>query len=141
MEHHGIYSKLTALPDVLYFDDITSQKLPFYGANIKYRMTFTGGGKKTVEISKYRGAVIKVFLDGDFPPHRLYLGELAQGEHTLELVFFGNRMNTLGQLHNTDDNIPWAGNGAWRTKGRFWTDEYMLYPTGIMTAPRILTEE
>ena len=50
---------------MLYFDDITSQKLPFYGANIKYRMTFTGGSKKTVEISKYRGAVIKVFLDGE----------------------------------------------------------------------------
>lgn len=147
VEHHGIYSKITKLPDVLYFDDITSQKLPFYGANIKYSMKFTGGGKKTVEISKYRGAVIKVYVDGnckgyiDFPPHRCYLGELADGEHTLELEFFGNRMNTLGQLHNTDDNIPWAGNGSWRTKGRFWTDEYMLYPTGIMTAPRILTEE
>ena len=147
VEHHGIYSKITSLPDKLYFDDITSQKLPFYGANILYSMKFTGGGKKTVEISKYRGAVIKVYVDGeckgyiDFPPHRLYLGELAEGEHTLTLEFFGNRMNTLGQLHNTDDNIPWAGNGAWRTNGRFWTDEYMLYPTGIMTAPRILTEE
>ena len=147
VEHHGMYSKITALPDVLYFDSITSQGLPFYGANIRYQMKFTGGGKKTVEISQYRGAVIKVYVDGeckgyiDFPPHRLYLGELAEGEHTLTLEFFGNRMNTLGQLHNTDDNIPWAGNGSWRTNGRFWTDEYMLYPTGILTAPRILTEE
>lgn len=100
-----------------------------------------------MEISKYRGAVIKVFLDGkeagyvDFPPHRLYLGELPYGEHTLELEFFGTRINTLGQLHNTNDNIPWAGSVSWRTSGRFWTDEYMLYPQGIMTAPRILTEE
>lgn len=147
VEHHGFYSKITAPQEVLYFDDITSQKLPFYGANITYKMTFTGGGKKTVEVSKYRGAVIKVFLDGvckgyiDFPPHRLYLGDLADGEHVLELVLYGNRMNTLGQLHNTDDNIWWSGNGAWRTKGRFWTDEYMLHPTGILTAPRILTEE
>lgn len=143
----GDHVLITDLPKCLYFDSITKQKLPFYGGNIRYKMKFSGGGKKTVEISKYRGAVIKVFLDGeckgyiDFPPHRLYLGNLSDGEHDLELVFFGNRMNTLGQLHNTNDDIPWAGNASWRTKGRFWTDEYQLYPTGIMTAPRILTEE
>ena len=147
VENYGIYSKITDLPEKLYFDSITTQRLPFYGGNVKYSFKFNGGGKKTVEISKYRGAVIKAFLDGkalgyvDFPPHRLYLGELSDGEHTLELELFGTRINTLGQLHNTNDNIPWAGSVSWRTTGRFWTDEYMLYPQGIMTAPRILTEE
>ncbi len=147
VEHHGVDSRITALPEVLYFDNIVSQKLPFYGANIKYSFKINGGGKKTLEISRYRGAVIKVYVDGehkgyiDFPPHRCDLGELADGEHTVDLVFFGNRMNTLGQLHNTDDNIPWSNGRAWRTNGRFWTDEYMFYPTGIMTAPRILTEK
>ena len=147
VEHHGVRSKITPLPEVLCFDDIVTQKLPFYGANITYRFPITGGGRKTLEISRYRGAVIKVFVDGehkgyiDFPPHRCDLGDLSEGEHTVELVFFGNRMNTLGQLHNTDDNIPWAGNQAWRTKGRFWTDEYRFYPTGIMTAPRLLTQK
>ncbi|MBQ9747710.1 MAG: hypothetical protein IJV98_02895 [Clostridia bacterium] len=147
VEHHGVESRITKLPDVLYFDDITRQGLPFYGANITYRFTVMGGGRKTLEISRYRGAVIKVYVDGehkgyiDFPPHRCDLGELSEGEHTVELVFFGNRMNTLGQLHNTGDNIPWANNASWKTTGRFWTDEYMLYPTGILTAPALLTEK
>ncbi len=147
VEHHGVSSTVTALPEKLYFENIASQKLPFYGANIKYSFEIEGGGKKTVEVSKYRGAVIKVYVDGnhkgyiDFPPHRCDLGELSEGKHTVTLEFFGNRMNTLGQLHNTNDDIPWANNDSWRTKGRFWTDDYLFYPTGIMTSPRILTEE
>lgn len=147
VEHHGVTSTVTKLPDILYFENIVNQKLPFYGANIKYSFKIMGGGKKTIEISKYRGAVIKVFVDGehkgyvDFPPHRCDLGELSDGEHTVDLILYGNRMNTLGQLHNTNDDIPWANSDSWRTKGRFWTDDYMFYPTGIMTSPRILTEE
>ena len=124
-----------------------SRELAFYGGNLTYRFTIEGGGKKTIEIGKYRGAVIKVFVDGeekgyvDFPPHRLFLGELSEGEHTVELILYGNRMNTFGQLHKTDEFLEWTGPDSWRTKGRFWTDEYMLTRTGILTAPRILTEE
>ncbi len=146
VEHHGVESTVTKLPEKLYFENIVNQKLPFYGANIKYSFKIMGGGKKTLEISKYRGAVIKVFVDGehkgyiDFPPHRCDLGELSEGEHTIVLIFFGNRMNTLGQLHNTNDDIPWVSSDSWKSKGRFWTDDYMFYPTGIMTSPRLLTE-
>jgi hypothetical protein len=121
--------------------------MAFYGGNISYKFKINGGGKKTIEISKYRGAVIKVFVDGeergyiDFPPHRLCLGELSEGEHEVELVLYGNRMNTFGQLHKTDEHLEWTGPDSWRTRGRFWTDEYQLTRFGILTAPRILTEE
>jgi hypothetical protein len=147
VEVHGYYAKITTLPDVLYFDSITNQKMGFYGGNLKYTFKIEGGGKKTIEISKYRGAVIKVLLDGkemgyiDFPPHRLDLGEISEGEHTVDLILYGNRMNTFGQLHKTNEHLAWTGPDSWRTKGRFWTDEYMLTRTGILTAPAILTEE
>jgi hypothetical protein len=147
VEVHGYYARITALPECLYFESITNQKMGFYGGNLKYSFKMYGGGKKTLEISKYRGAVIKVLVDGeekgyiDFPPHRLCLGELTEGEHTVELILYGNRMNTFGQLHKTDEHLAWTGPDSWRTKGRFWTDEYMLTRTGILTAPRILTEE
>ena len=147
VEVHGYYAKITNLPDVLYFDSITNQKMGFYGGNLKYTFKIMGGGRKTIEISKYRGAVIKVFLDGeekgyiDFPPHRLDLGEIPEGEHTVDLILYGNRMNTFGQLHKTNEHLAWTGPDSWRTKGRFWTDEYMLTRTGILTAPAILTAE
>ena len=144
---HGYYSTVTAMPEKLYFEDVTRQKLGFYGGNIRYSFKINGGGKKTLEISKYRGAVIKVFVDGeekgyiDFPPHRLCLGELTEGEHTVDLVLYGNRMNTFGQLHKTNEFLEWTGPDSWRTKNRFWTDEYQLTRFGILTAPRLLTEE
>ncbi len=147
VEARGYYPVITELPNVLYFKDIVDQKLAFYGGNLKYSFTIMGGGKKTIEIGKYRGAVIKVFVDGeekgyvDFPPHRLFLGDLSEGEHAVEIILYGNRMNTFGQLHKTDEFLAWTGPDSWRTNGRFWTDEYMLTRTGILTAPRILTEE
>ncbi|MBQ8447372.1 MAG: hypothetical protein IJX27_00390 [Clostridia bacterium] len=147
VEVHGYYATVTSLPEKLYFEDVTRQKLGFYGGNIRYSFKINGGGRKTLEISKYRGAVIKVFVDGeekgyiDFPPHRLSFGELAEGEHTVELVLYGNRMNTFGQLHKTNEHLEWTGPDSWRTKGRFWTDEYQLTRFGILTAPRLLDEE
>ncbi|MBQ9746999.1 MAG: hypothetical protein IJW21_09300, partial [Clostridia bacterium] len=144
---HGYYATVTALPEKLYFENLTRQKLGFYGGTVKYTFKINGGGRKTLEISKYRGAVIKVLVDGEekgyiaFPPHRLSLGELAEGEHTVELVLYGNRMNTFGQLHKTDEHPSWPGPDSWRTKGRFWTDEYQLTRFGILTAPRLLDEE
>ena len=147
VEVHGYYAKITTLPNELYFDSITNQKMGFYGGNLKYTFQITGGGRKTIEVSKYRGAVIKVLLDGkemgyiDFPPHRLDLGEIPEGKHTVDLILYGNRMNTFGQLHKTNEHLAWTGPDSWRTKGRFWTDEYMLTRTGILTAPSILTAE
>jgi hypothetical protein len=147
VEVHGYYATVTALPEKLYFESLTNQKLGFYGANVRYRFKINGGGKKTIEISKYRGATIKVFVDGeekgyvDMPPHRLFLGELTEGEHEVELVLYGNRMNTFGQLHKVDDHLAWTGPDSWRTKGSLWTDEYQLTKFGILAAPRILTEK
>ncbi|MBE6654576.1 MAG: hypothetical protein E7608_03880 [Ruminococcaceae bacterium] len=146
VEVRGYYPVITELPDVLYFKDIVDQKLAFYGGNVRYSFKINGGGQKTIEVGKYRGAVIKVLVDGeekgyvDFPPHRLYLGELSEGEHTVDLILYGNRMNTFGQLHKTDEFLKWTGPDSWRTGDRFWTDEYMLVRTGILTAPRILTK-
>ncbi len=144
---HGYYATVTEIPKEMYFESLTSQKMGFYGGNVRYSFTFSGGGKKTLEIAKYRGAVVKVFVDGeekgyvDFPPHRLSLGELSEGEHTVEMVLYGNRMNTFGQLHKTNEHLEWTGPDSWRTKDRFWTDEYQLTRFGILTAPRILTEK
>ena len=69
------------------------------------------------------------------------IGEIPEGKHTVDLILYGNRMNTFGQLHKTNEHLAWTGPDSWRTKGRFWTDEYMLTRTGILTAPSILTAE
>lgn len=128
--------------------DIVSQGMPFYGGNLTYKTSFVSdGGEKTLEITRYAGALMKVRMDGKemgamiYPPARLGLGAVTAGEHTLEITLFGNRANTFGTLHNVDENISYCGPASWVTRGgRFWCPEYITKRTGILTSPRILTK-
>ena len=140
--------KLTEREKTLYFDDTTKQGLAFYGGNITYRFEYDGGGKKTIEVRRFVGTAISVDVDGKrvpgmlaFPPNRLYLGDLPCGKHIIDVTLYGNRMNTLGQLHNTILKPSYTDPGMWRPKGRFFTPEYMLRRHGILTTPVILSEE
>lgn len=140
--------RITKKPDALYFDSITGQALSFYGGNFTYHMKYTGGGKKTLEIRRFTATAISVAVDGKrvpgmlcYPPNRLYLGELPEGTHDIDITVYGSRMNTLGQLHNTILKPSYTDPGMWRPKGKFFTPEYMLRAYGIFTTPVILTEE
>lgn len=143
----GEKASITSLPDKLTYQSITEQNLSFYGGNITYSFEIDGGGKKAIEVTDYRGAVIKVKVDGKqkgyiaFPPYKLDLGKLSKGKHKIDLILYGNRMNTFGQLHNANNPIAWAGPNSWRTSGTTWTNDYMLRKTGILSSPIILTEE
>ena len=149
----GVYAvgrniKLVEKPEKLYFDDVVKQSLPFYGGNITYSFDYTGEGEKTLEIRRFSGAAISVRVDGErvhgmlaFPPNRLYLGKLEKGVHRIDITLYGDRMNTLGQLHNTILKPSYTAPNMWRPKGRFYTPEYMLRPHGIFTTPAILDEE
>lgn len=145
---HGTEAYITELSKNLYFESLTMQNLPFYSANVHYYMEFEGGGRTSLEISKYRGATVKVIVDGreagyiDVPPYNLPLGELTEGKHTVELILYGNRANTFAPLHSASETLDWAytGGGAWNTKERFFIPEYQLFRFGILSSPRILIE-
>ena len=137
--------KIVERPKKLYFDDISKQALPFYGGNITYHLEYAGEGEKTLEIRRFSGTAISVCVDGKrvegmvaFPPNRLYLGKLDKGSHSVDITLYGNRMNTLGQLHNTIVKPSYTDPGMWRPKGRFFSPEYLLRPHGIFTTPVIL---
>ena len=138
--------KITSLPEKLWFDDVTKQGLSFYGGNITYHFDYTGGGNKTLEIKRFVGTAFSVEVDGKrvpgmlaFPPNRLPLGELSEGTHRIDVTLYGNRMNTLGQLHNTILKPSYTDPGMWRPKGKFYTPEYMLRQHGILTTPSLLS--
>lgn len=144
----GTSAKITEMPKKIGYMDIVSQGMPFYGGNLTYKTSFVSdGGEKTLEITRYAGALMKVRMDGKemgamiYPPARLGLGAVTAGEHTLEITLFGNRANTFGTLHNVDENISYCGPASWVTRGgRFWCPEYITKRTGILTSPRILTK-
>jgi len=139
----GCEKKIIAPSDKAGFSDLSYQGLPFYGGNVTYKTEIDiPEGKLKIRASRYRGAAVKVYVDGKdmgisaFPPYITETGKLAAGRHTVEFKCFGNRHNTFAALHNcSDDN--WYGPGIWYTKDTAWTYEYNFGQTGIITSPVI----
>lgn len=126
------------------FGDWCVQGLPFYGGNLTYKIPFelAEDGDIQVRATQFRCALVKVRVDGKdwgmiaFSPYNLTVHGLSKGSHMLELVAFGNRVNTFGMLHNCNHTEPWPGHpDSFRTKDAAWAYEYQLKPSGILISP------
>ena len=141
----GRHCILTPLTDKLAFGNICTQGLPFYGANITYKIPIITSKdcQMKVSIPQFRCPVIKVILDGKdcgniaFSPYERIINDVSAGRHILEITAFGNRINTFGTLHNCNRSETWIGPKAWRTTGPAWAYEYQLHETGILVSPVI----
>ncbi len=141
----GAQAKVTAAVKTLCFGDITSQGLPFYGGNITYHLKArTTNNKLSVKASCYRGHLLRVAVDGTdcgviaYAPYTLELDNLADGEHTVDITYFGSRINTFGQLHCIDKTGYWWGPNSWRTEGEDWTYGYNFWIQGILKSPELM---
>ncbi|MDR0999176.1 MAG: hypothetical protein LBL70_08920 [Treponema sp.] len=141
----GIYSVLTPPVKKIAFGDITRQGLPFYGGNLSYHLKAESrGGGMTLTASCYRGMLLKVRVDGEdrgaivYSPYRLTIPNLKDGVHDIDLIYFGCRINTFGQLHaNVRDPGHYWGANSWRSVGPAWTYEYRFWPQGVMKSPEV----
>ncbi len=132
------------------FGDSANQGLAFYGGNIIYKTKVTTpAGRLRVQIPRYRGAAVRVALDGKemghvaFAPYMLDLGQVEAGEHTVTFTLLGSRVNTFSALHNASADV-WYGPAIWYTGDRrrpdgenaaAWSYEYVLEQTGILSSP------
>ena len=120
-------------------------KMPFYGGNLTYecRETFEEDCNLTVKIPEYRGALVRVYLEGEdkgyicFAPYTLDLGLVKKGEHTIFFKLFGNRYNTFGALHYKNDKIGELP-AMWQPNPSAETNEYLLKDIGIQKSPTII---
>lgn len=141
----GRKTQLTELSEKLWFGDIVNQGLAFYGGNITYHIGDISAEKGEIEvmIPQYRGALIKVLVDGEdkgnivFSPNSLRITGLTKGIHKLDIKLYTHRFNSFGAVHNADTALDWHGPDAWRTKDEKWTYEYRLKEVGILSAPVI----
>ena len=139
---NGRRRTIVPLPQQLGFDTVTMQNLPFYGADVTYRIpVHTNGGALTLTVPHYRGALVRVKLDGRdcgaiiYPPYRLALGDAAAGDHMLEVTLYGSRQNCFGPMHMADERQRWIGPQAWAYRGYEWTYEYRLHRMGLLSTP------
>ena len=144
----GVSCTLTAPVKSLAFGDITKQGLPFYGGNITYHLEAESkGGELSIDASCYRGHLLRVVVDGTsrgviaFSPYRLVVDGLADGLHKIDLIYFGSRVNTFGQLHQINREPRfWWGPNSWRSFGVAWSYEYKLWEQGVLKSPEIFVK-
>ena len=142
----GDRAVLTDLSDwTPFFGDLTRQGMPFYGGAVKYTFPAEAkNGEITVRASCYRGALIKVLVDGKEagaivnPPYILTVPGLSDGMHEVALMLYLHRYNTFGPLHLVNEGERWHGPGAWRSRDENWSDQYILRRTGILKSPELL---
>jgi hypothetical protein len=127
------------------FGDITRQGLPFYGGNLVYHLEAeTRGPGLTIKAANYRGHLLKVRVDGKdygplvYSPYQMEIPGAGKGRHKIDVVYFGSRVNTFGQLHCVDRNPGfWWGPNSWRTLDANWSYEYQFWPQGVLKSPEI----
>ena len=135
---------LTKKSDAISFGNIVPQGKPFYSGNITYNTNFTlqNDASILVTIKKFRGYLVKVFIDGvdrgiiAFDPYNLKIDNLNKGEHTVSFKLFGTRNNTFGALHMVHDE-EWMCDRIYHTTGDNWSYEYNLKDAGIIEKPVI----
>jgi hypothetical protein len=145
--HRGRETTLIPMPDALCFGNLVGQGLDFYGGNVTYTDTVdvSCDGDLVFDTSFYRGALVKVLLDGEevgapfIPPYRAVAKNVKRGTHRVDYVLYGNRYNTFSALHNlaADKKRIYIGPMFWHSEGDIWSYEYNTRPMGILKTPEI----
>ena len=150
----GVTKTIVEKSEKIGFGDITSQGMPFYGANITYEMEFDAPEDcdAIINVTNYNGTVVKAKMDGKdigiiaYSPYDITVENVSKGSHKLEITLYASRNNSFGALHITNDKLQWFGPGMWESNvGKFETAnefidfkyEYILKAVGVMASPEI----
>ena len=142
----GIDFTLVAPRPQIGFGSVTTQGMPFYGANVTYKAEIDipeGADAIRIHAPHYKGALISAAIDGEcvgkivYQPYDLTVEGLSAGKHILELTLFGNRHNSFGPLHNRDNGLRWYGPNGWGTRDDAFSYEHNLKEMGILRSPEI----
>ncbi len=145
VELRGTKKKITETSESKDFGNATDQGMPFYSGDIIYEIEIdTPEGDLELSATHYRGALLKVSLDGEdrgniiLPPYRLKIPKVEAGKHTLTVICRGNRHNTFGSLHWAIYD-PYFGPRHWHKTGDAFSYSYKLCETGILSPLNIIT--
>ena len=141
----GLRQTLTRLPNRLTVGDITAQGLPFYGGPLTFHVPIpmNSGTPLFIALPEFEAACAKVGSphgSGEiisWPPYRAEVSPdaIQNGQIALDLVL--TRRNTFGPLHEIPLRAGAYGPGSFVTRGEKFSEEYMLYPSGLLQAPVI----
>lgn len=156
VKYAGIQKTIVSQEKEIAFGDVTSQGLPFYGANITYstKINAPEDCDAIINIGTYSGTAMRVYVDDKdmgilaYAPYEITVKDLKKGEHELKVTLYGNRYNSFGSIHLNDTKLEWFGPNAWDFNYTntidnscpceyTWKYEYNLKPFGILASPII----
>lgn len=128
----------------LSFADWTYQGLPFYAGNVTYHIALPEPVHEIlVCTTHFRNPLLKIETNRQeqkrcaLPPYRTYFEKKEEPIKRIDITAYGNRINTLGCLHNCDYEMQWCGPDAWRSSGDRWSDEYQFKRMGLLRSPEV----
>jgi hypothetical protein len=142
----GSRARLTALPPRIEPTDVVAQGLPFYSGKITYRLPLPAfphsASAARIDLGHFGGAVACIRAPdaarGEliaFPP---FTADVPPAARELLCDVWLTRRNTFGPLHLAPREQPFIGPMSFRSEGAEFTREYQLFPSGLLTPPRLV---
>lgn len=150
------------LPDRLAVGDIASQGLPFYGGTVTYRIDADRaaegierlgrkpGSRIALSLASFEAGTVRMRAGGverriPWAPYEVEIGESdpspsASGASAagMEIDLVLTRRNTFGPLHQWPLHEESYGPLNWVTEGDAFKRDYVLLPSGMLEAPRLV---
>ncbi|WP_369016161.1 hypothetical protein, partial [Armatimonas sp.] len=118
------------LPETLSVGDLCEQGLSFYTGCVTYHLPAFEG---VLELPEIGGACVRV--NDQTIPWPPYMATMTGEGCDVTVVL--TRRNLFGPLHLIPKLQVAYGPGHWVTGGDNWSDDYQLYPSGLLAPPRV----
>ena len=146
VELNGIEKIITSLPDKIKIGDLTKQKMPFYSGAISYivdlpELNISNNSKVNLKLNDLSAACAVVNSKTKehivcWEPYKADITDSMKEKH-VSIKTILTRRNTFGPLHQVDDNVIAYGPTNYITEGDEFTNEYILYPSGLLSNPTL----
>lgn len=130
-----------SLPEQVEVGDLVSQGFPFYTGSFTYKTNLPVGfvgGVATLTLPGFAGACARVekALGGAtvaFPPYAVECHFEPGSEISWDVIL--TRQNLFGPFHRLPKDQGFTGPDSFRTRGEAYSEEFQLFPSGLLTAP------
>jgi hypothetical protein len=137
----GSRQTLTKLPRKLGLGDLGDQGLPFYSGVVTYLVPapkVEAGDRVVLEVPQFSAACLRVTGKDESPlriawrPYEAEVTDLLAGQDHLALDLVLTRRNTFGPLHQLPLRAGSYGPGSFTTEGQGFSQDYVLWPGGLL---------